>query len=318
MSEHFFNIDVAQFAGVPQALFIAHLKHWTINNIGNRKNFINGLYWSYYTYEALQVIFPYYSKRQLEGIIEKCLELGLITKGKYNKSKWDRTNWFALTDLAYKFYPDIEKAKEKISQLTISPKGEMEDPQKGKCSFPQTGKCTNTDNIIQIETTNTNANSGFVISEEFPENGSSPKLASSGFVISEEIDRELLIANRNQPMHAKDNREFLMWAKLALETKIKAETIADSIRILKSWIKGGGLRKPTAPTAPTAPTKVLASIPGKPIDDLKYRFQGYLMSIAGDKRLMLLPQDYQPMSFEDWVEHESPSRSDLNAVGFKS
>lgn len=309
MSDHSFNVELAKFAGVPQAIFISHLKFWTIINIGNKKNFINGLYWSYYTYEALQVIFPYYTKKQLEGIIERCIEFGLITKAKHTKSKWDRTNWFALTSEAYKFYPDIHEAIEKISQLTISPKGEMDDPKKEKCTFLQKEKCTNTDNITHIKTTNTTTRS--------PQDSNpmdvSQIASSSGFVISEEVDRELLIFNQSHEMHAKDNQEFLMWCKYCFESLIKVHSFAEKLNILKSWIKKGGLTKPKGfgGEKTNNPYDGGYKTSFKPIEVLRAQWEGYLGFFNTAKALGRTTRSCA-LTFREWLQKEGHSLEALN------
>jgi hypothetical protein len=49
----------------------------------------------------------------------------------------------------------------------------------------------------------------------------------------------------------------------------------------------------------------------QPLDESRYRFQTYLMSIAGDKRLGLIPEDFLPMSFEKWTNAGMPTKTKL-------
>ena len=51
--------------------------------------------------KAFSVLFPYMTERKVRYTWEKMEERGLIVVGNYNKSQYDRTKWYALTDLAY-------------------------------------------------------------------------------------------------------------------------------------------------------------------------------------------------------------------------
>ena len=95
---HGFNIDLAEKYGVDVAVFIKNLKFWIEKNIANEKHFHDGRYWTYNSYDALAKLFPYWSKDQLKRIVKKAKEMNLICTGNYNKSSYDKTNWYSFTD----------------------------------------------------------------------------------------------------------------------------------------------------------------------------------------------------------------------------
>lgn len=124
--EHALNVNVAIQFDTDTALFLQNIKHWTLKNLANKNNIHDGLCWSYDTLEAMADIFPYWSKKQLERVINNCVKFGLIVKGNYNKTPYDRTCWYAMTPKAYWFFPEL--CAEKYLELlfsAISPNGEI-------------------------------------------------------------------------------------------------------------------------------------------------------------------------------------------------
>jgi hypothetical protein len=124
-----FNSNIAVAYGINASIFIQALSQWTFNNLANKRHLHDGYCWSYNTLEAYETIFPWWSKRQLETLIASLVKDGLIVKGNYNKHKYDRTCWYALSYMAMEFYPELI-TQDNIKALlgTISPKWEMETP----------------------------------------------------------------------------------------------------------------------------------------------------------------------------------------------
>ena len=124
-----FNSNVAVQFNLNIAIFIQQLSQWTFNNLANKRNLHDGFCWSYNTLEAYEIIFPWWNRRQLETLISNLVKEGLIVKGNYNKHKYDRTCWYALTYKAMEFYPELIRPEFLELMLgTISQKCEMEIP----------------------------------------------------------------------------------------------------------------------------------------------------------------------------------------------
>jgi hypothetical protein len=126
MCNHF-NTTVAVDYDVNIAIFIQKLSEWTFRNLANNHHVYDGHCWSYNTLEAYSEIFPFWSRRQLERVIDNAVNHGLVLKDNYNKSKYDRTCWYALTYKGMDYYPEL--LKEKYLQtlyLSISPNGEID------------------------------------------------------------------------------------------------------------------------------------------------------------------------------------------------
>ena len=102
----------------------------------NEKNFADGRYWTYNTAKALSKLFPFWSVGQINRIVKKCEEHGLILTRTSNKKAMDKTRNFTITDFVKSIYRN--------RQMDLS---ESQKP------FDETGKCYKE----QLVTTVTNA-----------------------------------------------------------------------------------------------------------------------------------------------------------------
>lgn len=107
--EHHFNIEIAKEYGMLGAVLLNNILFWVEHNRANNTNFHDGCYWTYNSTAALAELFPYATSRQISYALKKLKEAGLIKTGNYNKSAYDRTLWYTLT----------EKGKSILQQRTI-------------------------------------------------------------------------------------------------------------------------------------------------------------------------------------------------------
>lgn len=104
---HAFNVGIATDFSPDMALFLGHLAFWTEKNLANNKHVNDGLVWCYDTLDAICDYFPYYSRRQIETIINNSVSEGLVQRGNYNHTSYDRTTWYALTPKAYFYFQHL-------------------------------------------------------------------------------------------------------------------------------------------------------------------------------------------------------------------
>lgn len=95
---HSFDIDIAKEYGILEAVILDNVAHWIKHNEANETNYHDGTYWTYNSTRAFTKIFPYASQRQIQTALKKLIENGLLKTGNYNKSAYDRTLWYALTE----------------------------------------------------------------------------------------------------------------------------------------------------------------------------------------------------------------------------
>lgn len=97
--EHSFNIELAKEYGILEAILLKNIWFWIEKNRANEKNFYDGTYWTYNSTRAFNELFPYVSEKSIKRALRGLKEKGIIKTGNYNKSSYDRTLWYAFTDL---------------------------------------------------------------------------------------------------------------------------------------------------------------------------------------------------------------------------
>lgn len=95
---HFFDVEIAAKFGVDEAIILQHFAFWIAKNEANKKHYHDGKYWTYSSTQALTVLFPYWSEKQLRRILKSLVDKGLLIKSTYNQKAYDRTSWYALGD----------------------------------------------------------------------------------------------------------------------------------------------------------------------------------------------------------------------------
>lgn len=115
--EHSFDIEIAQEYGIECAIIIKHLYYWIEKNRVCDKHFYDGRYWTYGSIKAFCELFPYIGEKKMRNAFQKLEDSGLLLTGNYNKSQYDRTKWYALTDngLALIRKEKIDSAKGQMS-----------------------------------------------------------------------------------------------------------------------------------------------------------------------------------------------------------
>lgn len=96
---HMFDTEIATRYGINAAVLFQNIAFWCNHSRANGTNFHDGLYWTYNSVKAFQELFPYLGKSQISSALQKLLDEGLIVKGNYNKVAYDRTAWYAVTEL---------------------------------------------------------------------------------------------------------------------------------------------------------------------------------------------------------------------------
>lgn len=101
MSEiHYFNVNVATELGIPAAVMLSHFQFWCEKNRANKRHEHDGLYWTYNTVSAFEELFPYLTRSAIKTAIKKLVDAGYLVSGSFNKSAYDRTKWYAVTEQA--------------------------------------------------------------------------------------------------------------------------------------------------------------------------------------------------------------------------
>lgn len=94
--QHIFDVEIAAKYGLHEAIIIKHLDYWIAKNEANNKNYYEGSYWTYNSIKAFKELFPYMTERQISYTLKHLEKEGIIKVGNFNKSAYDRTNWYTL------------------------------------------------------------------------------------------------------------------------------------------------------------------------------------------------------------------------------
>ena len=92
---YLFDVDVAKEYGVDAAVMIKLFQFWIQKNIANESNFYDNNYWTYNSLDAFEKMLPFWNKKQIARILDFLVEKEVLIKGNYNRTKFDRTVWYA-------------------------------------------------------------------------------------------------------------------------------------------------------------------------------------------------------------------------------
>lgn len=88
---------LAEKIGLNEAIVIQQLHYWIMQNKRQNKNFYDGRYWTFNSFEKWhRENFYFWSVRTLTRIFKKLEEEGILLVGNYNKRGYDRTKWYSI------------------------------------------------------------------------------------------------------------------------------------------------------------------------------------------------------------------------------
>lgn len=95
---HSFSVEVAKEVGVLAATIFNSIGFWTEHNKANGAEQHDGRFWTYNSVAAWAELFPYATRSQIDLALKKLIAAGYVVTGRYNRSAYDRTLWYALGD----------------------------------------------------------------------------------------------------------------------------------------------------------------------------------------------------------------------------
>jgi hypothetical protein len=113
------NTPLALIVGLNESIFLQQVHYWIGKNKDKKRNFHDGRYWCYNTYEDWKDNnFPFWSIDSIRYAVNKLKKLGVLLVGNYNKLKLDKTLWYSI---------DYERL-DSICDLGKSPHGDSKSP----------------------------------------------------------------------------------------------------------------------------------------------------------------------------------------------
>lgn len=138
-----FENNIAMDYGVSEAIILHCIKYWIDKNIVNNAEMKDGKYWTYNTIKAFTILLPYLSARQVNSALKHLQAEGIIEIGNYNKVKFDRTQWYSITDKGYALFDDTLSK----SHFTKTLNGLVENVKPIPISIPNRYTNTNTNTM---------------------------------------------------------------------------------------------------------------------------------------------------------------------------
>ena len=118
-----FDGDVAKEYGVAEAILIKNFQYWLLKHKAEGRNTFDGHIWTYNSVKGWCDLFPFWTQKQIRKILEGLVSAGVLIKGNYNATQYDRTCWYAFAD----------------EEKWLEQNGEMDLPKRAN-GFAQNGK----------------------------------------------------------------------------------------------------------------------------------------------------------------------------------
>lgn len=97
---HSFQTEDAAKYGLVEAVMLNNFRYWLARNKANKAHEYDDKTWTYNSVTAFAELFPYLSAGQIRRCLDSLISQGVLVRGNYNKSSYDKTSWFAFSDLA--------------------------------------------------------------------------------------------------------------------------------------------------------------------------------------------------------------------------
>jgi hypothetical protein len=97
-------VALAECFGPLESIFLSNICWWVETNRKNQKHYYEGRYWTYGSAEAFRKIFTYLSPQQIRRIIDTLREKKALLTGNFNRSGYDRTLWYTVSDEVMALY----------------------------------------------------------------------------------------------------------------------------------------------------------------------------------------------------------------------
>lgn len=114
----YFDLDIARCYGTYPAIIGQNFWYWVNENRKRGRNYYDGRYWVYNSVSSLRKIFPNLTTYQIRHAIDLLVDCGVLIKGNYNQTKYDRTTWYTFTDEGIAIFQKAEMERKKKATPT--------------------------------------------------------------------------------------------------------------------------------------------------------------------------------------------------------
>lgn len=104
-----FDRYLAKAIGLNEAILLQKINQW----LNCKPHDADGRSWIYNSYRSWQEQLCFFSESTIKRAINNLVNMGLLIKGNFNKSKFDKTTWYSID------YEKVDKLTDKV-KLTQS------------------------------------------------------------------------------------------------------------------------------------------------------------------------------------------------------
>lgn len=133
-----FEGEYAKEYGIVEAVILQNLIFWIKKNKANERHFYEGKYWTYNSIRAFHELFNFLTPKQIRRALESLEESEAVIKNNFNKSSYDRTTWYTVSDEIYT--KSIDNSHLPKQANGVLPNGQMDLPETAN-GFAQADKC---------------------------------------------------------------------------------------------------------------------------------------------------------------------------------
>ena len=115
--EHSFNVELATKYGILETILLQHIYFWIEKNKANNKHFYDNKWWTYNSKKAFSELFPYATERKIQLALDKLINAGLLECGNYNKTTFDKTKWYSITQNGYSILQNVQSIEQNVQPI---------------------------------------------------------------------------------------------------------------------------------------------------------------------------------------------------------
>jgi len=96
-----FSTNDAIEHGVDSAIILHNIRYWLDHARANEQMINDGYHWMFMTAAKMQSIMPFWSANKIQKMLKTLSSKGVLIVGEYNKSSWNRTNWYTMPEFKH-------------------------------------------------------------------------------------------------------------------------------------------------------------------------------------------------------------------------
>ena len=104
LATHSFNVSLATLIGLNETIILTNFYFNVKSNEGNENMVKDGRVWFFRSVKYLNEQYPYLTPKKIRLAIERLIDAGYVYKGDYNQDKFNKCNWYSISDEAYKLF----------------------------------------------------------------------------------------------------------------------------------------------------------------------------------------------------------------------